>query len=53
MKTEQYRIDRDYKSVYELNAEGDAYEYLCSFYQLGVCALDSDEKILLAISEKE
>ena len=48
-----YRIDRAYEKIYELNEKGDAYYFLCSFYQIGVSARDSDNKIVTTIKEHE
>lgn len=45
MKNE-YRIDREYNKIYKLNDDGDAYQFYCTFYQIGVSATDSDAKIL-------
>lgn len=50
-ETEQYRIDRSTGKIYEL--DGDAYVFLCTFWQIGATSSNRDKTIIRKIEEWE
>ena len=49
MKNDTFRIDRSTGQIYELNNDGDAYEFLCTFYQIGAESRNRDSTIISKI----
>lgn len=49
--TDQYRINYATEEIHELNDEEDAYEFLCSFSQIGATRRNRESTIIRKIEE--
>lgn len=48
-----YRIDYAYETISEINSDGEAYEFLCSFYEIGATKKNRESTIVKKIEAWE
>ena len=47
--TEQYRINYATQEIHEIDEDGDAYIFLCSFYEIGATSKNRESTIIRKI----